>query len=334
MSVTKVSDLVNPQVMADMISAKIETKITVSPFAKVDDTLVGVAGDKITVPQYAYIGDAEDVAEGVACDTTKLSATTTEAQIKKAMKAVELSDEAVLSGYGNPVGEANHQLASAIAGKIDIDAMSALQTAQRHYYSAGKIGYDGIVDAVGLFAEEGNIEKVMFVHPDQVTHLRHDDNFISKEKYGGNVVMSGEIGTVAGARVVPSKRVTKNTSEHYVLTAEKPSDWSKKYKTYFTKAEDDTYTAVADASAPEWTEGTYYKKYEAGTMYICPIVQLEDEENADVDELPALTIYLKRDTNVEAERHTLKRTTTVSVDKFYTVALSNASKVVLAQYEA
>ena len=118
MAMTSIQDLVNPKVMADMISAKIEKKIVVAPFAKVDDTLVGVAGDTIVVPQYSYIGDASDVAEGDAVETTTLVTRAKEATIKKAMKAVELSDEAVLSGYGNPIGETNNQLAAAIAATI------------------------------------------------------------------------------------------------------------------------------------------------------------------------------------------------------------------------
>lgn len=50
---TKLADLINPQVMADMISAKIPKKIVVAPFAKIDTTLTGQPGDTITVPQYA-----------------------------------------------------------------------------------------------------------------------------------------------------------------------------------------------------------------------------------------------------------------------------------------
>lgn len=205
---TKIADLINPQVMADMISAKIQKKIVVAPFAKIDTTLVGVPGNTITVPKYGYIGDAEDVAEGVAAGTVKLSTSSTTVTVKKAMKAVELTDEAILSGYGNPVGETNNQLAKAVAAKVDNDAMDALQEATLIYDgSAAGISYNAIVDAVDLFDEEVNSEKVMFINPKQVTVLRKDTNFISADKYTGQVMISGEIGTIANCRIVPSKKV-------------------------------------------------------------------------------------------------------------------------------
>lgn len=279
MAMTSIQDLVNPKVMADMISAKIENKIVVAPFAKVDDSLVGVAGDTIVVPQYSYIGDASDVAEGDAVETTTLVTRATEATIKKAMKAVELSDEAVLSGYGNPIGETNNQLAAAIAAKVDNDAMEALLTAETEYVAEGAISYDGIIDAIDKFGEETNCQKVIFVHPSQLTQLRHDEDFISAEKYTGNVILSGEIGMIANTRVVPSKKVPL-------------------------------------------VEG----------KYVCPVVKIEADGETE-DETPALTIYLKRDTNVEMERQTLRRVTDISVDKFYTVVLSNAGKVVLAKFD-
>lgn len=285
---TKISDLINPQVMADMISAKIASKIVVAPFAKIDTTLQGVPGNTVTVPQYAYIGDAADIAEGVAAETVKLTASTTTVTVKKAMKAVELTDEAVLSGYGNPVGETNTQLAKSIASKVDSDAMTALQGAQLVYDgSAAAIKYSGIVDAIDLFEEEVNSEKVIFVHPKQVTQLRKDSDFISADKYKSGVILSGEIGMIANCRVVPSKKVP------------------------------------------------VVKVGETGSQvdcYACPIVKLNNDAETE-DDAAALTIYLKRDTNVETDRVSLSRKTDISVDKHYAVALSNTSKVVLAKFK-
>lgn len=286
---TKIANLVNPEVMADIISAKITSKIRVVPFAKIDSTLVGTPGDTITVPTFAYIGDAEIVAEGVEAGTTVLTASTTKATVKKAMKAVELTDEAVLSGYGDPVGEATNQLALAIASKVDADTMNALLSLTgglAYDGSAKQIGYEPIVDAIDLFDEEVNGTKVMFVNPKQVTTLRKDANFISADKYGVgmNVIMNGEIGMICNTRIVPSKKV------------------------------------VLDGTS---------------AFYVCPIIKIEAdaEVEASEQEAPAITIYLKRDVNVETERFTLKRTTAISADELYTAVVSNSSKVVLAKFK-
>ncbi len=283
MAITKLENLIDAEVMADAISGKMASRIVVSPFAKVDTSLQEKnAGDTITVPQFSYIGDAEDVAEGVACGTVQLTATTTTAKVKKAMKAVELTDEAVLSGYGDPVGETNGQLAKSIAAKVDADAMAALQTAQLKFDGSGnKISYAGIVDAVDIFEEEFNSAKVIFVHPKQVSALRKDADFLAADKLAESVRVTGAIGKIANCEVVVSKKVPENSG---------------------------------------------------ATGYVCPIVKLNESTDTE-DDTPAMTIYMKRNVNVETERVTLERKTIVSVDELYTVALSNASKVVLATFK-
>ncbi len=282
MAVTKIENLIDAEVMADAISGKLAAAIRVTPFARIDTTLEGKnAGDTITVPRFSYIGDAEDVAEGVECGTVQLTADTTQVTVKKAMKAVTLTDEAVLSGYGDPVGETNTQLTKALGGKVDADAMDALQTAQLKYDgSASKISYAGIVDAVDVFAEEFNSEKVIFVHPTQVGALRKDTQFTAADKLAEQVTVSGAIGKICNCEVVPSRRVPESAD---------------------------------------------------GNGYVCPIVKLNGD--SEEDETPAITIYIKRDVNLETERHTLARTTDISVDEIYAAALSNASKVVLATFK-
>ena len=278
---TKLENMVDPEVMAPMITAKLTEKIVATPFAKIDTTLVGRPGSTITIPRYKYIGEAEDVAEGVEAGVVKLETDTDEYSVKKAMKAVTLTDEAILSGYGNPVGEANSQLGKAIADKIDNDVMAELKTA-RLTYEGTTISYDDVVNAIDKFNEEENVPKVMFIHPKQVSDLRKDANFISNDKYPNNVIMRGEIGMIANTRIVATKK------------------------------------AINDA----------------GTYFLNPIVQLRAESQTGDDELSAVTIFLKRSVNVETERHTLSRTTDISVDEHYIVALTDETKVVLAKFPA
>lgn len=278
---TKLENMVDPEVMAPMITAKLTEKIVATPFAKIDTTLVGRPGSTITIPRYKYIGEAEDVAEGVEAGVVKLETDTDEYSVKKAMKAVTLTDEAILSGYGNPVGEANSQLGKAIADKIDNDVMDELKKA-RLTYEGTTISYNDVVDAIDKFNEEENVPKVMFIHPKQVSELRKDTNFISNDKYPNNVIMRGEIGMIANTRIVATKK------------------------------------AINDA----------------GTYFLNPIVQLRAESQTGDDELSAVTIFLKRSVNVETERHTLSRTTDISVDEHYIVALTDETKVVLAKFPA
>jgi len=278
---TKLAQLIDPEVMAPMISAKLSSAIVATPFAKIDNTLVGRPGSTITVPRYEYIGAATDLAEGETADKTKLGTSSKEYTVKKAVKQVELTDESVLSGYGNPVGEANSQLAKAIAEKVDNDVMAALKGAQLTFTATGDISYDNIVDAIDALNEEENVEKVMFIHPKQVSTLRKDDDFISNDKYNNNVIMRGEIGMVANTRIVVSKK------------------------------------AINDA----------------GTYYLNPIVELKPESQTG-DESAAVTIFMKRNVNLETQRELENYTTLVGVDEHYVVALTDESKVVVAKFEA
>jgi N4-gp56 family major capsid protein len=274
---TKLANLINPEVMADMVSAKVDKKVRVLPYAKVDTTLQGQAGDTISVPKYAYIGEAVDVAEGEDIPVRQMAVASEQYTIKKAGIGGILTDEAVLSGYGNPVGELTNQMALSIAGKTDTDGYEELVKAPTAYTAGGVISYEEIVKAIDLFEEETNTEKVMFVHPKQATQLRLDANFIDKSKYGNDVMVDGEIGMVGNARIVASKKVRVE-----------------------------------------------------GGAYLNPIVKLEEDTETE-DASPALTIFLKRDTNVETDRIARNRSTEVTGDKMYVVALTNETKVIVAK---
>ena len=209
---TVLSGLINPQVLADAISGKLAAAIKVAPLAVIDSTLVGTPGNTITIPVFAFIGEAVDLAEGVASTPAVLTATSVPQTVKKAVKSVEITDESKLSGYGDPVGEAEKQLILSIAGKVDTDCHTALAAGTVTYDGkAAVIGYAGIVGAVDAFEEEEVEPKVMFVHPKQITQLRLDPNFLSLDKYPTPMMITGAIGVIAGVEIVPSKKVTEAT---------------------------------------------------------------------------------------------------------------------------
>jgi N4-gp56 family major capsid protein len=212
MTQTKLSNLVNPEVMADMISAGVKSKIKFAPLARLDETLVGQAGDTITIPKYAYIGDAEDLTEGVAMGTVTLTASTQTATVKQAGKAVEITDKAVLSGYGDPVGEAEKQLETSIAQKVDRDCVTALAGATLSYDgSSVTLNYDSIVSAIDKFEEEDDDQKILFIHPLQKGQIRRNAEY---KEFVGEGFMSGVIGEIAGCQVVASNKVPSDATTY------------------------------------------------------------------------------------------------------------------------
>ena len=336
---TKLANLVDPKVMADMVSAKLPKKIKFSPIARIDTTLVGRPGSTIIVPKYAYIGDAEDVAEGVAMGTTVLTTSNTEAKVKKAGKAVELTDESVLSGYGDPMGTTIDQISKSIAAKVDNDCYDALCGASLVYDgTSGNISYSAVVAANSKFDDESDqsLTKIMFINPAQETTLLNDADFKSNDKYPLNVIMNGTIGSIAGAQVVKSKKVklikyTKNESGTIEIAAD-------------TVSEDGTHihlsTALSHTLKEDLKVGDKVNAV-ASEYYACPIVIVAAEDpNEDPgtdgvsEEDSALTIYMKRNVEIESDRDILAKTTVISGDEHYTAVLSNDSKVVLAKFKA
>ena len=52
MTQTKLAQMINPEVMADMISAKLPKMLKFTPLAFVERTLVGQPGTTVTLPKW------------------------------------------------------------------------------------------------------------------------------------------------------------------------------------------------------------------------------------------------------------------------------------------
>lgn len=218
---TKTTTLVNgdvfdPEVVSDMINAKVEKKAVMTGYIKVDNTLEGVAGSTVTIPKWGYIGAAEDYEEGQPIDTTKMAFTTAEYGIKKIGKGVKLTDEAQLSGYGNPMGTATNQIAMSISEKLDNDRVAVLYDSPNVCdASTSVIKYSAVVDGVDMFNEEEDSKKVILIHSKQKTQLRKDSEFLAADKLGADIMTTGAIGRIAGCDVVVSNKVKCEEGVYY-----------------------------------------------------------------------------------------------------------------------
>lgn len=217
---TLLQDLFVPEVVADAIDKKLVDGIRFSPLAVIDNTLVGRAGDELTMPSYEYIGDAEDVAEGKDIPIAKLSQDTEKVKVSKIGKAVEFSDEALLSGANNDIAEeAAKQVVVSINSKLENDLIEAMSTSAALTaeldLTAGNVTH-GIADALGKFGEDIDGEKVLLVPPAVYTALVKSDGWIPNTEAGANIIMNGTVGSIFGAQVVLSNRLTSR-NEAYII---------------------------------------------------------------------------------------------------------------------
>ena len=204
---TKLENLIDPQVLGEYLDVKLMDAIKFAPLCNVNNDLVGRPGSTLTLPKYAFIGLAEEVAEGDDIPMANLSAETVEVPVKKAGKGVQISDEVILSAYGNPVDEIAKQLLMAIAGRVDEDCVEKFREATLEVQAAEFDKYV-ISDMIAEFGEDIEEEMVAMINPKHLAQLRRDADFV--QVMAGQAIMSGEMGQLFGARVVVSNKVGEN----------------------------------------------------------------------------------------------------------------------------
>lgn len=209
---TLLADLFDPQVVADYIDAKLIDGIRLSPLAVIDNTLVGRPGDQLTLPQYTYVGDAVAVNEGADIPIAKLTQTTRTVTVTKIGRAIEFSDEALLSAYNNDIAqEAAKQVVVAVNSKVESDLIAKMGTdaTLTHTYTSGATdASDEIADALTQFGEDIDGEKVLVIPPALYASLRKSKAWVPNTEIGANILIRGTVGMVHGCQIVTSNRLT------------------------------------------------------------------------------------------------------------------------------
>lgn len=216
---TKLENLLDPQVVGDFIDKKLIDFIRFAPLAKIDTTLVGRPGDTVTLPAYNYVGAAEAVAEGADIPISKLTQETKEVKVSKIGRAVQFTDEALLSGFNNDIAEeAAMQVVLAINDKIEKDLLTRMSedAVLTHEIAASGSPANGVADALVKFGEDIDGEKVILCDPTFYGRLIKSDGWIPNTEMGANIIIRGTVGSVFGTQVVLTNRLT-NTAKAYIV---------------------------------------------------------------------------------------------------------------------
>lgn len=220
---TYLSSLFNPQVVADLIDVKLTDNMVFAPLARIDYTLQGRAGNTVTLPYYSYIGAAVSVSEGYDIPIAKLTQTTSSVTIVKYGKAVQLTDEAVLSGYGDPIGEAASQIALSIDDAMDTALLAALaaNSASEQNYTGASTGLvpDDIPLALAKFGEDNDGPKNLLVTPDFYAKLIGTPaatNWIPASEIAAEVKIRGMVGMAFGCNVIVTNRLKASENAYIV----------------------------------------------------------------------------------------------------------------------
>lgn len=219
MADTLKQNLVIPEVLSDLVESHLGQKSPLLALALTDDSLEGRPGDTLRFPAFRYIGKAEAIDENGQVSPGLLSADTVQVTVKKYAKAVRITDEARLSGFGDPLGEAAKQLAHSIDHAINDALYEQLwQAGYERRYMADSLSSEAVAGALMLFGEEPEGEKVLLTNAEGFAQLRLDPGYIRACDLGQELVLSGAVGSIWGCQILVSERL-KPHETHQELCA-------------------------------------------------------------------------------------------------------------------
>ena len=213
--ITTSPEMLDPEVLAGMVSAQLTAAQKFTPLAQVDNSLQGVPGSTIQFPSWNYIGDAQDIVEGEPIETSKLTYGQKAATIKETGKGGAITDTAIQVGSGDPQGELVKQLSMSMGNKRDNDVLATLKEATQTASVDPTV--DGLQEALDTFNyEDDNATIVLVCSPKAAGQLRLS---AAKEFTGAsmlqNPISTGVYGEILGVQIMRSRKL--NADEAYLV---------------------------------------------------------------------------------------------------------------------
>ena len=212
----------------DLLATAINTRSLMT----VDNSLAETAGMTKTINVYTYTGEAEELANGEGNSTRgALSFVGNDYKVKRVQANFDYTDDDFM--MDNTVVDNGVAGATAILkNKMNADFFD--ECAKATLSVTGALGYDTIVDAISELNVEDESKIFVVIPNDQKAALRKDEDY--KTARQGEVVYTGQVGTICGIPVVASKAAT----EAYVMTPDAVKLFLKKDVNAGTDRDEDT----------------------------------------------------------------------------------------------
>lgn len=210
MAATTTSNVIIPEVLAAMIAAEIPGQLALagSDAVTVLDNLKGGPGNTIKIPRWGTIGDFTEVAEGNAMPVVNIAATAATATVKKFARGVEVTDEALLASYDDPLKEVARQFARYAARAADRELITAAETSTLLHTASGTITLNDIVDAIGKWNDASVNISGLVVHSKVYRDLIKLSEFKTLTQKADSVIEKGVVGMVYGVPIRVSDAIT------------------------------------------------------------------------------------------------------------------------------
>ena len=227
------TNVIVPEVYAELVREKVAGKVMVAQACKVLGDLKGKVGETLTMPKWAYIGDAKDIVLGTPMEATNMKQTSTTATIKMiAAPAISVNDYDDVVELGSALDEASKQQGTSIARKLDIDAINEGKKTvlQKQLATKNTVIFDEMNAILGLYGDDANASDFEFIaiHSAFIPSFLKMDGFVSAEvtftAQGNGIQLNNLLGYFRGIPVVVSDRLYDNTNtEGFILVIKKDS---------------------------------------------------------------------------------------------------------------
>ena len=193
-------------VVENKITETVNSLLDVNSLMTVDTTL---ATDAKKVHKYTYTGHVEQLAKGAKnTQYGEIGMTETDYTVKRYQQAYKFNDVDVMTDpYIQDVFADG--AAKAMANEIRTEYFTEVAKISKKVDVTGALTYDAIVDALQQIGVEDEDGLFLLMGGDGKAAIRKDDDFINSRQ--GEILYTGQFGTVCGVPVIFSKLVPAKT---------------------------------------------------------------------------------------------------------------------------